>query len=99
MGSFAMLTNRHIPAQSTPYSVSKAALNMLTVHQAQQLRETGSKVVVVAVDPGHVKTEMGGPAAVVEVEDCVRGVLAVLAGVGEGDSGRLWSYNGEGLEW
>jgi NAD(P)-dependent dehydrogenase (short-subunit alcohol dehydrogenase family) len=99
IGSLTMLSDGRIPAKAAPYSLSKAALNMLTVHQARQLREEGSGVVVVAIDPGHVKTEMGGPEAVVEVADSARGVLGVLAGLGEGDSGRFLAYDGVGLEW
>jgi NAD(P)-dependent dehydrogenase (short-subunit alcohol dehydrogenase family) len=96
IGSLTMLSDGRIPAKAAPYSLSKAALNMLTVHQARQLREEGSGVVVVAIDPGHVKTEMGGPEAVVEVADSARGVLG---GWGVGDSGRFLLYSGVGLEW
>lgn len=38
----------------TPYSISKAGVNMLTLHQASELGPRG--VVVVCVDPGWVKT-------------------------------------------
>lgn len=37
-------------AKCTPYSISKAGVNMLTLHQASELRGRG--VVVVCVDPG-----------------------------------------------
>ncbi|KAL2174126.1 uncharacterized protein P884DRAFT_159406, partial [Thermothelomyces heterothallicus CBS 202.75] len=87
----------------TPYGLSKAALNMLTVHQQAQLRARGGGsggIVVVAVDPGHVKTEMGGPSAVVEVEDSARGVLKLVEGLTEReDGGKFWLYNGEELPW
>jgi len=43
------------------YSVSKAALNMLTVRLARELQGTG--ILVNACNPGWVKTEMGGPNA------------------------------------
>ncbi|KAK0745011.1 NADP-dependent dehydrogenase-like protein [Apiosordaria backusii] len=99
IGSLRMVSDGRINAEITPYSISKTALNMFTVHQARQLRAVGSDVVVVAVDPGHVKTEMGGPAAVVEVEDSARGVLRVVEGLKEGDSGKFLLYNGEELEW
>ncbi|KAL2880449.1 hypothetical protein SGCOL_004169 [Colletotrichum sp. CLE4] len=79
------------------YSISKAALNMLTVHQARELRSEG--VVVVAVDPGHVKTASGGPGATVEVEDSARGILSLLAGLKVANSGRFFLYNGTSVPW
>jgi NAD(P)-dependent dehydrogenase (short-subunit alcohol dehydrogenase family) len=47
------------------YSLSKAALNMLTVQQAEDL---GGRVKVNSVCPGWVRTEMGGPGATRSVE-------------------------------
>lgn len=44
---------------STPaYSVSKAALNMLTVKLAADVKDSG--ILVNAAAPGHVRTDMGG---------------------------------------
>jgi NAD(P)-dependent dehydrogenase (short-subunit alcohol dehydrogenase family) len=43
------------------YRVSKAALNMLTVTLARELEGTG--ILVNAVSPGWVRTDMGGPSA------------------------------------
>ena len=42
-----------------PYSVSKAALNMLTRALAAEFRK--EEIVVTAISPGWVKTRMGGP--------------------------------------
>ncbi|MEM0931663.1 MAG: SDR family oxidoreductase [Bacteroidota bacterium] len=55
-GALAALTG------ATPgYSVSKAALNALTISMAKQVR--GSNILVNAVCPGWVRTEMGGAGA------------------------------------
>ncbi len=49
------------------YRTSKAALNMLTVTLAAELR--GSGILVNAACPGWVRTDMGGPAAPKSVEE------------------------------
>lgn len=38
------------PAMHTAYSISKSAVNLLTIHQASHLKDKG--IVVVCVDPG-----------------------------------------------
>jgi NAD(P)-dependent dehydrogenase (short-subunit alcohol dehydrogenase family) len=96
IGSLTMLSDGRISAEVTPYSISKAALNMLTVHQAKQLKETA---IVVCVDPGHVKTVMGGIGAVMEIEDSAKGVLAMLADLKVEDNGKFLLYNGTELPW
>ena len=49
------------------YDASKTALNAFTVHLAQELR--GTKIKVNSAHPGWVKTEMGGPAAPMELSE------------------------------
>ena len=81
----------------TTYSISKAALNMLTVHQASDLK--GKGVVVVCVDPGWVKTDMGGPGAVLEKEESIGGMLKCLRGLKISDSGRFFACDGSEKAW
>lgn len=49
------------------YSISKTAVNALTVNLAEEEKAAG--VCVVSVDPGWVKTDMGGPNAMLEIAD------------------------------
>ncbi|MFQ3579870.1 MAG: SDR family NAD(P)-dependent oxidoreductase [Bacteroidales bacterium] len=49
------------------YSISKTAVNALTKILAEELINTN--VTVVSVDPGWVKTDMGGPNAMLEIEE------------------------------
>lgn len=88
--------------EATLYSVSKAALGMLSVHQARDphLRENG--VNVVGLDPGWVKTELGGEGANVEVQDSVRGMLRVLDELmekGQEANGKCFSWKGGETYW
>ena len=80
----------------TSYSISKSALNMLTIHQAYQLRD---RAIVIAIDPGHVKTDMGGPNAFIEIPDSARGVLSVLNGLQPEDGGKFLRFDGTSIDW
>lgn len=96
-GSLGWVAAGRVPHVLTPYAISKAGLNMLTVHQAKHL--AGRGVVVVAVDPGHVKTAAGGPGATVEVADSAGSILRLLGGLGKDDSGKFFLYNGTEVPW
>jgi NAD(P)-dependent dehydrogenase (short-subunit alcohol dehydrogenase family) len=82
-------------AKCSAYSISKAALNMLMVHQAGELKEKGVKVI--SMDPGWVKTRMGGEGAVLEPEESISGMLKVVHGL-EG-SGKFYTYDGSEVPW
>ena len=79
------------------YSISKAAVNMLTVHNASDLRGMGVRAI--CMDPGWVKTRMGGEGAVLEPEESIGGMLRTIERVGEGDSGKFYTYTGEEVPW
>ncbi|HDQ26184.1 MAG TPA: SDR family NAD(P)-dependent oxidoreductase [bacterium] len=49
------------------YSISKTGVNQLTWFLAEELKETNVKVF--SVDPGWVKTDMGGPNAMLEISE------------------------------
>ena len=78
------------------YNVSKTAVNAWTVQLAYELRSTNIKVN--AVHPGHVKTDLGGPAAPMEVVEGAR-TSVELALVGpEGPNGG-YIHQGRTLPW
>jgi NAD(P)-dependent dehydrogenase (short-subunit alcohol dehydrogenase family) len=79
------------------YRASKAALNMLYKSMAIDLRREGVHAVV--LHPGWVATAMGGSAAPLTVEDSVRGMLAVIDGLKDSDSGRFFDYSGAEIPW
>jgi NAD(P)-dependent dehydrogenase (short-subunit alcohol dehydrogenase family) len=79
------------------YSMSKAALNMLTLHQAKDLKGAGVKVI--CMDPGWVKTRMGGKGAMIEAQISVESMLDVVNGLKETDSGNYYRYDGVIVPW
>ncbi|KAF1960689.1 NAD(P)-binding protein [Byssothecium circinans] len=84
-------------ARCCTYSISKAALHMLSLHQARDLRR--NHALVVCMDPGWVKTRMGGKRAMVEPEVSIAGMLEVVGGLGKEDSGRFLRFDGSVVPW
>ena len=93
MGSITQVSRFGAPS----YCISKTAQNMATAQLAAALRERG--IVVVALHPGWVQTEMGGQNASVTPADSAAGLLKVIGGLGAGDSGRYLDWQGNGLPW
>jgi NAD(P)-dependent dehydrogenase (short-subunit alcohol dehydrogenase family) len=80
-----------------PYSTSKAALNMLVKGLAATLAARG--IIVVALSPGWVRTDMGGEGAPLSPEASVRGLRKVIAGLQPADSGKFLSHDGSAIPW
>jgi NAD(P)-dependent dehydrogenase (short-subunit alcohol dehydrogenase family) len=80
-----------------PYATSKAALNMLVKGLAATLAPKG--VIVVALSPGWVRTDMGGASAPLAPEASVAGLRRLIAGLKQGDSGRFLSHDGSPIPW
>jgi NAD(P)-dependent dehydrogenase (short-subunit alcohol dehydrogenase family) len=80
-----------------PYSTSKAALNLLAKGLSATLAPRS--VIVVALSPGWVRTDMGGESAPLAIETSVRGLRKVLAGLKREDSGKFLSYDGSTIPW
>lgn len=79
------------------YAASKATLNMFTRVLAGNMR--GEGVTAVMINPGWVKTDMGGPNAHLEPAESAHGLLSVIDGLTLADSGRFLSYDGSELPW
>jgi NAD(P)-dependent dehydrogenase (short-subunit alcohol dehydrogenase family) len=80
-----------------PYRTSKAAVNMLMRSAAIDLRPRG--ITCVVVNPGWVKTDMGGPNAKLSPEESVSAMRRVIARLGPGDSGRFYNHDGREYPW
>ncbi|MDH7452123.1 SDR family oxidoreductase [Luteimonas composti] len=79
------------------YNMSKAAQNMATALLAHALRERG--IVVVALHPGWVRTDMGGEGASLAPAESAAGLLRAIAGLAPDDSGRFLDWRGRPLPW
>lgn len=80
-----------------PYATSKAALNMLAKGLAATLASRG--VIVVALSPGWVRTDMGGAGAPLSPQTSVAGLRKVIAALRPSDSGRFFSHDGSSIPW
>jgi NAD(P)-dependent dehydrogenase (short-subunit alcohol dehydrogenase family) len=80
-----------------PYSVSKAALNMLTRALAAEFRSTG--IIITAISPGWVKTRMGGPNAPLSPRESARSLFKTVSGLTMDQSGKFLGRDGEPYAW
>ena len=95
IGSIARTT-----AFSTPsYAISKAALNMAVRQLGHALAER--RIVVIALSPGWVRTDMGGANAELEPAQSIAMMLAVIDGLrfDAGSIGAFIAHDGESLPW
>ena len=80
-----------------PYRSSKAALNLLVKGLSIDLAPRGVRTI--AVHPGWVVTDMGGPDAPVDKVDSIAGIRRVVAAYGGDQTGRFFQYDGRELPW
>ena len=79
---------------STPCS-TKAALNAVVKSLSIDLKQQG--IISVALHPGWVKTDMGGPNAEITTRECVDRLFANLAQLTLADSGRFIDIDGSDI--
>jgi NAD(P)-dependent dehydrogenase (short-subunit alcohol dehydrogenase family) len=83
--------------QTPSYAVSKAALNMVTRLTAAELGARG--IIVISMNPGWVKTDMGGAHAPLEAQAAVAGMLSAIDALKLDDGGRFLDYTGADVPW
>lgn len=95
MGSFQTKELGARSAGSYPsYRISKAALNMYTHALSGRLEKEGVKVS--SIDPGWVRTDMGGPEGERSPEEAAEDVFNLINS--DGESGKFW-HKGKIREW
>jgi NAD(P)-dependent dehydrogenase (short-subunit alcohol dehydrogenase family) len=75
------------------YCSAKAAGNRVAQIMALDLR--GKGISVASVHPGHVMTDMGGPAAEISPAESAAGIHRVAAGLNLETSGAFFKWNGD----
>ena len=80
-----------------PYRTSKAALNMAWHSLAIEARPLG--VIAAAIDPGWVKTRMGGPNALISAEQSVGDMRRLIERLGPDQSGGFLKRDGTPHAW
>jgi NAD(P)-dependent dehydrogenase (short-subunit alcohol dehydrogenase family) len=79
------------------YRASKASLN--TLMRSYAARHAGDSRTLLLIAPGWVRTDMGGPDALLDVETSIRGVVDVIA-TQTGTSGLQYvNYQGNTVPW
>lgn len=88
------------------YRASKAALNMLVRNCAIELARTRPKAIAVALHPGTVDTALSqpfqrgmSPEKLFTPDHSARHLLAVIEGLGREDSGGLFAWDGQRIEF
>ncbi|VGO23498.1 SDR family NAD(P)-dependent oxidoreductase [Pontiella sulfatireligans] len=95
MGSFGLHINPDNGLDA--YAMSKAALNMFTLRMAGKPEFHGK--IVVCMNPGWIKTDMGGDEAPGTVASVAEEMAGTIARLQPGMSGRFLSASGEVVEW
>ena len=79
------------------YRSSKTAVNMVVKSLAIDLQPAG--IISVVIHPGWVKTDMGGPNALISTEQSVSGMREVINNLSKNDSGKFFNYDGQEIPW
>ena len=79
------------------YRSSKTALNQVVKSLSIDLNDQGFEVV--AVHPGWVQTDMGGPNALIDVTTSVAGLINIITNLNGSGSGKFFNYDGQTIPW
>ncbi|MBS0497362.1 MAG: SDR family oxidoreductase [Gammaproteobacteria bacterium] len=79
------------------YRSSKAGVNMVVKSLSIDL--SPQKIITVVLHPGWVKTDMGGPGALITAEQSVTGMRRVIDNLTLADSGKFYAFDGQIVPW
>ena len=79
------------------YRTSKAALNAALKSLSHDLKAL--EIPVLILHPGWVKTDMGGPHALINTQESVQGMRAMIDQATVENTGSFYAFDGERLPW
>ena len=79
------------------YRESKAGLNTFTRSLAAEFGPQG--FICIVLNPGWVRTDMGGQNAPLAVDESGAGLFRVIEGLKPADNGTFWTHAGEQMDW
>jgi NAD(P)-dependent dehydrogenase (short-subunit alcohol dehydrogenase family) len=79
------------------YRASKAAVNMVMRSLAIILAPRG--IICIVINPGWVKTRMGGPGAKITAAQSVQAMRKVFESAGPAQTGKFFNYDGAEYPW
>lgn len=79
------------------YRSSKSALNSVVKSLSHDIKT--DNISVAAIHPGWVKTRMGGPNGLIDVETSVAGISQVIEQMNQQNSGQFVNYDGSTIPW
>jgi NAD(P)-dependent dehydrogenase (short-subunit alcohol dehydrogenase family) len=97
VGRLSAQIARQGSGQLYAYSTSKTALNMLTCNFAAEFYQEG--LICVALDPGWVQTNMGGPNAPLTASESAVAMLNTIRHLTIKHTGNFLNRNGNRLKW
>jgi NAD(P)-dependent dehydrogenase (short-subunit alcohol dehydrogenase family) len=102
-GTFAVMSSRMGSIDENDggalylYRSSKTAVNMVVKSLSIDLQDHG--INVIALHPGWVRTDMGGPNGSIDTQTSVNGLRQVLDHISPADNGRFINYDGTSIAW
>jgi NAD(P)-dependent dehydrogenase (short-subunit alcohol dehydrogenase family) len=82
---------------SYAYRSSKAAVNMVVKSLSLDLAPRG--ITCIVMNPGWVRTDMGGPGGKISPEESISGMRRVIAKLKPADTGKFFNYDGGSYPW
>ena len=79
------------------YRTSKTALNQVIKSLSIDFKD--ENFIAVALHPGWVQTDMGGPNALIDTKTSVKGLIEVIDSLTLKNSGKFYNYDGSPIPW